>query len=102
MSPQDVNVEEYDKTSVNISWTILPCNNEYIATLVYLYYRDMQRPNVTWYVQGVDVGQSWLLLKDLQPASEYKAYLLISSNAGNGPPSDMFSIKTPVSRKLAR
>ena len=53
----------------------------------------------TWYVKGVLLDSSSVLITDLTPATKYKGYMMQSTPTGNGPPSEVFILETPVGRK---
>ena len=91
--------------TVRISWTNAACEINTTATNLYLFYSAQSRPGEvdngnSWQIVGIDKSIPWLMVTDLTPAVKYKSYLLQSTEDGNGPPSSVFIMETPIGRKL--
>ena len=105
LPPNIINPRPHDTSTMNLTWVPVSCYDVAVSYALYIYYSKIPKPeeidqgNQPWHVQGINEINSWALITDLKAATKYKGYLLYGTDIGNGPPSNVFMMDTPVGRK---
>ena len=105
--PQTIKPVAIDKTTVKLTWDSDLCFGNATQSNVYIYYTEMglswsaYNDDKNWNVVGVPINSLSIVITDLTPAIKYKGYMMQSTSTGNGPPSSVFIMETPVGREYS-